>query len=73
MAQSFDTIKQQLTLNPNLFDPLVQHKVVTKAFKHNPEIIADADTLINYLESVGFDRLKEAGEFVDKEVKVNRS
>jgi hypothetical protein len=69
LAQAFDTVKQQITLNPNMFNELVQAKEIKKAFKNNPQIIGDAETLINYLENVGFDRLKEAGDFIDKEVR----
>lgn len=39
-------------------------------FRDNLDVISNADTFINYLESIGFDKLLEAGESVEKDVSI---
>ena len=68
MASAYEQAKNKLLQNPNLFDEMVKTASLKQAFKDNSAVIANADIFINYLETVGFDKLMEAGESIDKAV-----
>lgn len=54
--------------DPNLFQELLENQSFRLAIRDTREAVANAETFINYLETTGYDKLKEAGESVDREV-----
>jgi hypothetical protein len=68
LASSYEQVRDKLMLDPNLFDKMAVNQSFIQATKHIKDAAANSDTFINYLESVGFDKLREAGESVDREV-----
>lgn len=70
VAKPYIHAKNELLLDPTLFDKMLETRSLKYTFRDNLDVISNADTFINYLESISFDKLLDAGESVEKDVSI---